>query len=193
MTLPVEVACNVVVGDLGSQEPARMGAWMLADELVNLNYLWPVVREKGGAYGSRMTAQICGAVMLLSHDDPRIDDTFEAFADAANWLQTADISEDDFEGAVISTTAKIDKVHRVPIRASAQLSRFLAGIPYDSNQQARRMLLRCTREDIANCGRELERALSQVVRCACASPMQLAASSIAFETTDLLHITEAKA
>ncbi len=193
LALPVEVACNVVVGDLGRQKPMDMGAWMLADELVNLNYLWPVVREKGGAYGSRMSAQISGVTMLLSHDDPRIDDTFEAFADVANWLQTASISEEDFEGAVISSTAKIDKVHRVPIRVSAQLSRFLSGVPYDINQQARRMLLKCTRDDIAACGRELEQALSRVVRCACASPAQLATSSIAFETTDLLHITEAKA
>ena len=192
LVLPVEVACNFATTQVERPNAAESGVWILASELLSLNHLWLEVREKGGAYGSRMKTNLSGIVMLFSHDDPRIDATFATFAEAATWLERLPVSDEDFEGAVISSVATLDKPNRVSSRALAQLSRFLNGAPYDANRQARQALLACTRDDISACGSKLGQAYERVVRTTSASPMQLQGSNLDFETIDLLHIMAAE-
>ena len=52
----------------------------------------------------------------------------------------------------------------------------------------RQAMLECTVDDIRSCGRDLERALHDAVRCTSANPAQLAASAIGFQTVDVLGI-----
>ncbi len=84
------------------------GAWLLASKMLTLGYLWNEVRVVGGAYGVGFASRRGGHTYFHSFRDPKIDPTIQAFEGSPAWLRTASVSQEEFEGYVVSTVASLD-------------------------------------------------------------------------------------
>jgi Zn-dependent M16 (insulinase) family peptidase len=49
---------------------------------MTFNYLHPLIREKGGAYGGGCSVSENGLINLYSYRDPKIEQTYESFEKA---------------------------------------------------------------------------------------------------------------
>lgn len=66
-------------------------ALMVLGELMTFNYLIPLIREKGGAYGAGCQVNESGTFNFYSYRDPKVDQTYENFEKALN-----DVIDSDF-------------------------------------------------------------------------------------------------
>ncbi len=95
------------------------GTWLVVARALSYDYLWNEVRVKGGAYGVGFQTSKMGNMSFYSYRDPHLDETFDRFIQASEWLSAFDPSREDLEGFIVATVAQIDK----PIKPRAFLRR----------------------------------------------------------------------
>ncbi len=103
-----DITFTSLAADRHSAGAPFSGEWLLASKMITLSYLWNEVRVVGGAYGVGFASRRGGNTLFHSYRDPRVSPTLEAFSAAPDWLRSADISQDEFEGYVVSTVASLD-------------------------------------------------------------------------------------
>ena len=64
------------VNRLNTDEYASL---MIFSEIMTYNFLHPLIREKGGAYGSGCSINESGTLTFYSYRDPKVDQTYENF------------------------------------------------------------------------------------------------------------------
>tara|TARA_R110001583_G_scaffold606_5_gene5436 strand:- start:118 stop:3075 length:2958 start_codon:yes stop_codon:yes gene_type:complete len=79
-------------------------------ELVRHEYLHPVVRERGGAYGSGCSQDSnIGAFRMCSYRDPRSVGTLEDFGGVSAWLESRKQTQQQLEDAILAVISYMDK------------------------------------------------------------------------------------
>lgn len=100
--------CARVFATVPEQHADAPALAVLAGILRN-GYLHRALREQGGAYGGGATSdQSNGLFRFYSYRDPNLEQTFEAFQGAIDWVQTADISYDLIEEAILGIISGLD-------------------------------------------------------------------------------------
>jgi hypothetical protein len=66
-------------GDLKKAGGSYNGAFLVTASLLNYDYLWPRVRDEGGAYGVNVSVTHDGSVLLRSYRDPNKEETFQVY------------------------------------------------------------------------------------------------------------------
>ncbi|MDR3240311.1 MAG: insulinase family protein [Clostridiales bacterium] len=64
------------------------GAFLVTASLINYDYLWPKIRDEGGAYGVNVMVTPGGAVLLRSCRDPNLSSTLSAYQGIPDFLKT---------------------------------------------------------------------------------------------------------
>ena len=141
------------------------GLWPVAGKVLTYDYLWNEVRVKGGAYGTgfRVTAQ--NTPQFYSYRDPRIDETFDRFKAAGEWLANAEISPEDMEGYIISTVASHDAPVKPRRIARRQDMLFFRGCELGLRERFREEELATTVETLRAQGEKLTRAAEKGQYC----------------------------
>jgi len=81
---------------------------VLAGVLSN-GYLHKTIREQGGAYGGGAGYDAAnGLFRFYSYRDPNLNETFDAFSQSIDWIQTADITFDPLEEAILGLVSGMD-------------------------------------------------------------------------------------
>ena len=57
-------------------------ALLVLKQLMTFEFLFPLIREKGGAYGAGCNVNDSGLITMFSYRDPNIDKTYENFKKA---------------------------------------------------------------------------------------------------------------
>ncbi|MEH6826181.1 MAG: insulinase family protein [Motiliproteus sp.] len=79
-------------------------------ELVRHEYLHPVVRERGGAYGSGCSQDSnIGAFRMCSYRDPRSVGTLEDFGGVCAWLDSTTLTRNQLNDAILAVISYMDK------------------------------------------------------------------------------------
>ncbi|MDR3078917.1 MAG: insulinase family protein [Rickettsiales bacterium] len=73
-------------------------------EFMAWNYLYPEIRVKNGAYGSKLSMD-ADQMLFYSYSDPNIVNSFEVFRNAGKFLRNLRMSDRDFEGVKINSLA----------------------------------------------------------------------------------------
>ncbi|CAG2054758.1 unnamed protein product [Timema podura] len=113
--------------------------------LLTSKYLHPLIREKGGAYGSGASLSPSGVLNFFSYRDPNSTSTLDAFDEAHAWVSQNEFTDQDIEEAKLGIFQKID----APIPPGSKgMNKFLYGIDDEVLQKHRLDLMTVSREDI---------------------------------------------
>ncbi|XP_047101954.1 presequence protease, mitochondrial isoform X1 [Schistocerca piceifrons] len=117
---------------------------VLARLLSNL-YLHPIVRERGGAYGSGAHISQSGVFSFFSYRDPNSTATLDTFDSACDWVSANKFSDTDIEEAKLGILQKLD----APVLPEDKgMREFLYGIDDSIFNGHRQQVMNVTREQI---------------------------------------------
>ena len=142
--------------DISSTQNFRSKRWAIANNIVSLDYLWNNIRAKGGAYGCSFNSDKTGYAGFDSFRDPHVDETLKCFHDAGAWLRDIDLTEEEFDGFVISAIAAFDKPAKGLHHVYLQSRQHLFGWSPEDETREREELASCTIEDVRALGKELD-------------------------------------
>lgn len=152
----------------GSFEKAGLaytGSLRVLKTIFSYDYLWINVRVKGGAYGCMCNFSSDGYGYLTSYRDPNLEETYEVYNNAADYLRNFEINDRDMVKYIIGTISGID----IPASPSALGDRsFLAyqsGTTVEMIQKEREQILNTTQEDIRKLAPYVESIVNEKAIC----------------------------
>ncbi|MDR1914909.1 MAG: hypothetical protein LBQ68_10585, partial [Clostridiales bacterium] len=93
---PLEKTNSVMQGgSLIKSDAEYSGAFLVTANLLNYDYLWPLIRDKGGAYGVNVSVSHDGSVLLSSYRDPNKDETLNVYKGVPEFLRQP-VNDDDY-------------------------------------------------------------------------------------------------
>lgn len=146
--VPADVTFTALAADRSEAGVPFSGEWLLATKMITLSYLWNEVRVVGGAYGVGFSSRRGGNTLFHSYRDPKVSPTIEAFLGAAEWLRTADIQPDEFEGYVVSTVASLDAPQKPRNLVRRQDTMHFTGCSFEDRAKTREEVIGATLEDV---------------------------------------------
>ena len=82
---------------------------MILARVLSQQYLHPVLREQGGAYGGGASYdQTTGLFRFYSYRDPELIKTLDVFRAAGDWVNKHPVTHQEVEEAVLSIVSGID-------------------------------------------------------------------------------------
>lgn len=124
------------------------GSLQVLKNILNYEYLWKSLREKGGAYGCMSDFGRNGTGYFVSYRDPHVRRTNEVYEKLPEYVASFDASERDMAKYVIGIIGEKD----VPLTASGKgirgLNAYLTGITEEDLQKERNEILDTRQADI---------------------------------------------
>ncbi len=177
LTLPLQVNFNAKGANLYDLGYELHGSQSVIVKYMNMDYLWQKIRVQGGAYGGRAFASAgTGAFTFLSWRDPNITGTLQNFDEAARYLHSLELSDDELEKAIIGAIGGLDAYQLPDAKGFQSFVRYLVGYTDEQRQQYRDEVLATSPEDFQKFGTLLAK-VAEVGRVAVVgSPEAIAAA-----------------
>ena len=103
---PLSQTYAVVQG--GVMDSSYNGAFLVTAKLLNYDYLWPKIRDVGGAYGVTVSVLHDRAVLVRSYRDPNKEQTLNVYKGIPEFLRQP-VDESDFAGVRAHVLAEWDE------------------------------------------------------------------------------------
>ncbi len=159
-TIPGQVNHVGLAVDLAKGGISPTGTAIAIQKLLGTTWLWERVRQEGGAYGAGASiSRLTGIMAFTSYRDPNLTRTLDNFRNAARYLESLEISDEELERTVVGSIGTMDAYQLPDGRGFTALVHHLAGITDDWRQQSREELLATTRDDIRAFGAALQSVL----------------------------------
>lgn len=176
LTMPLQVSFNAKGAKLSDFGYQRHGSQSVILKHMNMDYLWQHIRVQGGAYGGRATLSANSLVLtFLSWRDPNILGTLKSFDNAAQYLQSVQLSQEDLNNAIIGAIGAIDSYQLPDAKGFSALVRHILGYSDEQRQQFRDEVLSTTLEDFQRFGAVLEQVAQEGRVAVVSSPEALKA------------------
>ncbi len=160
------------------------GTLSVLRNVMNTEYLWKNIREKGGAYGCGNSYSRQGDVTFTSFRDPNLADTNAVFEKAAEYIKDFTTDERGMTKFIIGTISTIDTPLTPSEYGTRNFTLYMSDITYEQLQKERNEILSATEEDIRNCAGYIEAALETKYICAVGNAGKIE------EDADLFSVTE---
>ena len=144
---------------------AYSGAFMVAAEILTLDYLWNEIRIKGGAYGGGFNVDRAGHLSLMSWRDPRPENTLGVFKKCGEALREYVKSGQSLEKYMVSIGGSLESNHCPALEAAIAFSNYLDGVTVADKQRWRSEVLRTTADDLLKFADALDQILPTATHC----------------------------
>lgn len=149
------------------------GHALIAEQIINLDYLWNEIRVLGGAYGAGCGIAVkkvngMSRVILASVQDPNPEQTIATFRKAGEFLAGAQISNESLENTKKSILASIDAPISESDKAKLAFNNYISNFNHSVDAQLRKDVISALPSDVTAIGNVLIEALkspSVVVVC----------------------------
>jgi Zn-dependent M16 (insulinase) family peptidase len=138
---------------------SKLGALMVLKNALNMSYLWPVVRMKGGAYGCSSVFDRYNHISFISYRDPNITFTLDAYKDSIDFVKNLDLNEEDLLKLKIGALAEESDAVHCQILGDRALSLKLKAIKFKERVKKREELINATLNDLKKAKKFIEGAL----------------------------------
>lgn len=160
LLLPVPIQFVGRSFDLAACGYEYHGAASLATRLINTSWLWPKVREQGGAYGcSSRYSQFSGHLRFVSYRDPRIGETLATYDGTASFLRECVLDQDALDRLKIGTFGSLDRDLQPRAQGMAALTRHLTASTRELRQMRRDQIFEASAADVRRMADCLAQAL----------------------------------
>ena len=184
--VPSDVCYAAVGWDRRLLGEPHNGSWAVAARALSLDYLWNEVRVKGGAYGVGFQENRKGGLRFHSYRDPHLDETLTRFKQASSWLEAFDPSQEDLEGFIVATVAKIDAPIKPRTLIRRQAGDYFTGFTPRDRAEHRAQVIATDASAIRSLSGTLSRAVDAGAMCVFGNCDILAASKAGFELVPLV-------
>ena len=130
------------------------GTSRVAQQIISREYLWDKIRLEGGAYGG-------GCVFgkrygyMYSYRDPGIENTFDVFRRAGEYLAMSKYSKEDIDRFIIGTINEIDRPVKKHMLSRIAMRKYFMGEDKELPVKRREQILSAKPRDIVNFGEKL--------------------------------------
>ncbi len=135
IAIPSRVGFGASVTSLSEIGKSVDGAMLVAEMILNYEYLWCEVRVKGGAYGVSLRIGNDGKVAYSSFRDPTPEESVSVFKSAYKFLREFAESDADLSKYVIGAMGEFEPYLSAPSKAAVSTARYLSG--YEEERRAR--------------------------------------------------------
>ena len=147
---PGKVQYVAKAADYGKAGYEYGGKLLVLKNIIDLEYLWNMVRVQGGAYGCGCSFLRSGSMYMYSYRDPNLSSTIEIYDKTSEFLKNFDADEKAMTGYIIGAINSLDRPLSKEQRLRTALARHINGIGKEFLQKERDGVLSVTAEDIRN-------------------------------------------
>jgi Zn-dependent M16 (insulinase) family peptidase len=116
--------------------------------MLNYDYLWKRLREKGGAYGCMSAFKRTGDSYLVSYRDPHLAGTLKVYEELAAYLEKYEADEKTMTKYIIGTISSLDTPMNARAKGATALTAHFGGLTEEDFQRERNEILNASAEDI---------------------------------------------
>jgi Zn-dependent M16 (insulinase) family peptidase len=156
IAIPSRVGFGASVAKLSEIGKHVTGAMIVAETILNFEYLWCEVRVKGGAYGVSQRVGNDGGVSYSSFRDPTPDVSLEVFRLAPKFLREFSKSGADLKKYIIGAMGEFEPYVSAPLMASISTSHNLSGYSEEERARLRAEILACDESELLKTADTLE-------------------------------------
>lgn len=124
------------------------GKMKVLQNILDNEYLYPMVRLQGGAYGCYMNLSNDGNVSLYSYRDPNLLRTIKVYDDTHSFLEKINYSKEDMEKFIIGTVGQTYRPLTPDKKGEAATKNYICNISFEELQQERDEILSTTVEEV---------------------------------------------
>lgn len=139
-----KVQYNIQSGNLIDYGYTYNGELSVLKTILDLEYLWNVVRVQGGAYGCYSRFLRNGSIYFYSYRDPNIDKTYLAYKNITHFLKQFCKTKADLTKYILGTINIIDKPFSNSEKSDLAIARYLNGVTPEIQQKERNEILTTT-------------------------------------------------
>ncbi|MGN1294786.1 MAG: hypothetical protein ACI4U5_00115, partial [Bacilli bacterium] len=165
VVIPSGVSYNAITSSINDYNVALNGRLYILSHIVSLDYLWPEVRVKGGAYGTSMRITRSGDLSLSSFRDPNVKNTYEAFANIAAYLKKLKPSKEEYLSYVIGAVGSFDQPTSNSLLIDYMDINYMLGISKKDMMQIKKEMLHTTLKDVRGYATLMENIAQNCAKC----------------------------
>ena len=154
--------------------------------VMSYEYLWHMIREVGGAYGTGMVTQNDGTEYLYTYRDPHLKESYETFAKGPAELAARDYTEKDMNEFIVGAAAKLDTPRKPKDEAAATDCKYFCGITDEMTAAERKALCSVDAASLKAEAADLSARMEKGVRVAFGSKDAVEAAKDLFDRVETL-------
>ena len=134
--------------DFGKNGFKYNGKLLVLKNIIDLEYLWNVVRVQGGAYGCGCSFLKSGNMYMYSYRDPNLKRTLDVYDKSAEFISGFNADEKAMTNYIIGAINSLDRPLSREQKIKQAIVRHIAGITDEAVQKEREEVLSSTIEDM---------------------------------------------
>jgi len=158
------------------------GSIKALNNYLSMDYLWQVVRVKGGAYGCFARVNDNQSICLSSYRDPNILSTVDAYKNLPAWIKNLDLDDEELIQAKIGAIGQLDDSCHVSLKGQRALMRYLTNTTYEDIKKTRLELINCTLNDFKNDAKLYSEAINNDAICVIGNDKKIEENKNLFKT-----------
>ena len=166
------------------------GTLAVLKSVLYTGYLWIRVRVQGGAYGGMFGVNRAGDLYFTSYRDPNLAETFEVYAEAADYIETMTVDPRELEKYIIGTISNKDMPLSPAMMMDATDRMYFNGLTQADLQQERDEILNTTEADLRQTAGMIRDCMAQHCVCVIGGEEAVESCSDHFKSTPYLFGNE---
>lgn len=157
------------------------GALCVVRTAANCDYLYNMIRLKGGAYGCGCDfAADTGDVFFYSYRDPKLAETDDVYIKTPDFVENLNPDDAELTKYIIGTFSGIDTPKSISGKIGYSLSAYFTGRKYEDVQKIREQILDVTIEKMHSMSGLIKDVLSQDYKCCVGNAQKIKENSDMF-------------
>lgn len=157
------------------------GSMAVLENLLTSDYLYQLIRAKGGAYGQGISLSTGGIIALSSYRDPKLAETVEVYKGLPGWLRSASLTPLELERIIIGSLNKFDPVISPYEVDLIMLERRYSGLDANRLAKLKSEAMATSLSYLHEAADWLEQAIAQGSICVVGDEANLRASGLDFD------------
>jgi len=178
---PIQVQYCAKGGNFFRKGYSYSGKLRVLTNILNSEYLYRELREKGGAYGTWAGFTLNGYMYFVSYRDPNLERTLEVYDQTPEYLRNFECSKRDMERYIIGDISNLDYPKTPEGKGAQSDDDYITGFTQEDRQQIRDEVLSTRLEDIHQYADMIEEVMSMNHYCVVGNEAKLKAASKLFD------------
>ncbi len=171
------------VGNLFKAGYGYTGALQVLANALNIDYLYSMIRVRGGAYGCGCGfSPSTGDVMFYSYRDPNCKKTEDVYLGTPDFVRALSMYEAELTRCIIGTFSGYERPMSPKQKAEWSMAAYVMGKTHEDLQRERDQMLDVTMSDLTAAADMIEAVLNQHYSCTIGNEQTIRQNSEMFET-----------